>query len=359
MEVFIFLLFFIVILFYVFYSPENNKNKFFYCLSIGILLFFISACRSENCGLMDTKSVYMHEFYKIQTKTMSYIISNYKDALFYVLAKIYTFFSTNVRVWLALINIPLIYTVTKLIYKESKNYMLSFIMFVSLGFYTLCSFTVLRHAIALALTMLAYFEIEKQNLKKFILYVLLASCFHQTAIIFIFAYWISKINLVDRKYFILFVSFVSSILFKEVFLNLILDISETGRYTYFYNNRTGLTYTYFIISTIILVVSDCLSTKAYKKTVEYIKISRLVTIGCALTSFMTILGEFNRLSMFYLIYEIVLLPNAILSKIENKNTRNNTVIIIGISFVLSLYLINYGLRNAGLLDFTFFWELTK
>lgn len=226
-------------------------------------------------------------------------------------------------------------------------------MFMSLGFYTLCSFTVLRHSIALAITILAYFQIKNKNFKRFLMYVILASCFHQTAIVFVFAYWICNLKILDKKYLFIIGAFILSITTRGIFDKLILYISTKGRYTYFYTNQTGLTYTYFFMSLLIIIFVDIFSSKEYKLTQEYEMMSRLILVGCCMTAFMPILGEFNRLSMFYLIYEIILLPNGILSL---KNNKNCSLLILGSFFVFSLYLLSFGLENSGLLNYKFFWS---
>lgn len=353
MSVFIILLIVIFLLFFILYLSHLKDKRKIYCILVGVSLCFIAFFRNENVGINDTELVYLPQFRAIQERTFFYILLNYKDPVFYMLSKLFSLISTNERIWLILINIPLILIVTKLIYKESKNYLLSFIMFISLGFYTLCSFTVLRHSIALAFTILAYYQIKEKNLKKFILYTILASLFHQTAIIFIFAYWIANSKIFDKKYYIILIAFFLSMVSKDVLLNLIWNIAEDGRYTFFYQNNTGLSYTSFFINILIIIIADLFSSKEYKKSSQYLINSRLITIGCCLTAFIVILGEFNRLSMFYLIYEIIWFPNCILS---NSSKRNDSFIILGSSICFSLYLLLFGLANSGLLNYSFFWS---
>ena len=353
MSVFIILIIMIFICFFILYSSGIRGKGKIYCILIGVFLCFIAFFRHETVGLNDTKMVYLPQFQSIQKCTFSYIFVNYKDPVFYIISKIFSLVSTNERIWLMLINIPLILSATRLIYKESKNYLLSFIMFISLGFYTLCSFTVLRHSIALAFIILAYYQIKEKNFKKFILYTILASLFHQTAIIFIFAYWIGNLKMFDKKYYIIFIAFILSIISKNALLKLIWNVSEEGRYTYFHNNNTELSYTSFFINLLIIIVADLFSSKEYKKTKQYLINSRLITVGCCLSAFMVVLGEFNRLSMFYLIYEIVWFPNCILS---NSNRKNNSFLILGTSVCFSLYLLMFGLANSGLLNYSFFWS---
>ena len=85
MKIFVALLFSIVILFFLFYTNKSKSKNILYCIIIALLLFVVAAFRSEECGLMDTKTVYMYEFYNIQQETFTYILMNYKDVIFFIL----------------------------------------------------------------------------------------------------------------------------------------------------------------------------------------------------------------------------------------------------------------------------------
>ena len=95
--------------------------------------------------------------------------------------------------WFLLIVIALIavYFNLKTIVKLSKNYTLSLFVFVTLGIY-LFFFNGARQGLAAAIYGIAIIYMLKGNLKKYILWVLIAALFHKTVLITIPAYFLIR-----------------------------------------------------------------------------------------------------------------------------------------------------------------------
>lgn len=349
MNYFILLLFLLTFLYILLMQCKlKNKGKI-YCVCSGLLLLVLAGFRAINTGLNDTEMIYIPEFNAISIISFSKVLQ-YKDTLFYILTKLYTYVFKGYRLWLILIDIPLIYTVSKKVYKSSRNYLISFLIFLALGFYTLSSYTVLRHAIALAIIVKTIDYISEKKLAKFIFGVVLAACFHQTAIIFLPAYWLINFVNLKLKYMYILLSFVLSILLKNFLGNIIYEIAlNSSRYQFFLTHSTGIGYTYFFIHLCIIIFCDMFSNKKYRETKEYELFTKLVVMANCIFAFMPILGEFQRVGMFYSISIIILLPNAIMS-IENRNTRIAACLLA--YFLFSAYFLLFAIPNAGLTNYT-------
>ena len=78
-------------------------------------------------------------------------------------------------------------SVGRFIFRHSKSTLLSYIVFICLGFWGM-SFFILRQTLALSIILFAYDALEERSLAKFILLVALASMFHQTSWTFLLAW---------------------------------------------------------------------------------------------------------------------------------------------------------------------------
>lgn len=79
------------------------------------------------------------------------------------------------------------------IYKHSKNIALSFLCFIAFGILSY-DFTILRQALAVSITAWSFDFLINRKPVKFFLIVLLAACFHKTALIMLLIY-----PLLDKK----------------------------------------------------------------------------------------------------------------------------------------------------------------
>ena len=182
------MLIYIILVLIILILPIFKINKKKYCIIIGILMTLIVGSRSINMGMNDTKDIYVPIFYKLSmlsfSESIRYIIDSKTEIVFYALTRIYLTISTNVRIYLFLLAIPLNLEVSRIIYKYSKVPSLSFIMFFSLNYFAF-SFTLLRHCIALSIVILATDCVVNKKLKKFIIMIFIAGLFHRTAWIFV------------------------------------------------------------------------------------------------------------------------------------------------------------------------------
>ncbi len=336
--------------------PRFKINKKTYCIIVGVLMTLVVGCRSINMGMGDTRYVYVSIFDQIRnmnlTETFNFIINADIEIVFYMLTRIYIFITSNVQIYLLLLSIPINYAVSRFIYKHSNMPALSFILYFSLNYFAF-SFTLLRHCIALAIILWSYDYLKEGKLKQFIVTVIIAGLFHRTAWIFILAYPLRKVKF-DYKIAMIAIAialFISRVFGIQIYNAIFHDIIASSRYA-MYIDPNGNTLTFFAINLLILIVSIILI-KMSKKDEEMQKnnlMLNLQTVGICLASTMTFFSEMFRISTFFTIFSIVLLPNT-LSILNNKKTR--IIVEIGMYIVFIAYFFCFTMYNNAIYPYQF------
>lgn len=178
-----------------FFCREKRKK---YIICVGICLLLLLVLKKENIG-SDT-GPYILRFYcfgNTSWRNLSQVATNVESELGYaVFNKILYYLFPYRRTIIYVTAFIFIFGYCIWIYEKSKNPCLSFILFVCLGIYGGC-FLLFRQMIATVITMLSYQYMEKGNLKKFLLVILIASFFHTSALCMLPIYFLKdkKIDL--------------------------------------------------------------------------------------------------------------------------------------------------------------------
>ena len=129
------------------------------------------------------------ERFEVGYATINYIIKELTDSfnvLTFVLTSIICFF--KYQIFAHITPFPLV------------TFLLNFSYFYGDAY-------VMRQSVAIGLTAFSYIYIVKRSLLKFLLVVFVASLFHRTALVFIPAYWIYKMDLSVQRVIILLIFF--------------------------------------------------------------------------------------------------------------------------------------------------------
>ena len=323
--------------------PTLKVNKKKYCIIIGTIMTIVIGFRSIEMGMGDTKGIYISIFDQLANLSMKESISFIKksdiEIVFYFLTKVYLLITDNSRIYIFLLSIPLNFSIARFIYKYSKIPSISFIMFFSLNYFGF-SFTLIRHCIALAILVYSYDYIYTKNIKKFLLTVFIAGLFHRTAWIFIIAYPISNMLTIGLKNIsIPLITAVISYIFGEKMLLFLSYFIKSGHFIQYLTIREN-TITFFLINFLMLIFILCITKKNINKDVK--QQINLLTIGTSIASCMIFLSEAFRISTFFTIYSIALLPNTI-SSIKSKKTR--LIMEISLYSIFITYFFMFSMNN--------------
>lgn len=365
--------------------PNNNKKiTNLYLFIIFFTMLVIVGLRHFSLGNYDTELIYVPKIERFMNLSFSEIIEiqGSKDLLFWLVVRFINLFTESTHVVIFVLAIPFLLSAILYVKKYSKKMWLSFALFLGLGYFEM-SFYILRQVVAMSLILLSYQYLIKRNLKMFVLVVLCAGLFHQTAIIFLIVYPIVNIKFSTKHFILILVglglSTVSQISIMQRIVNILnLFISDTSRYDLYLTRDSGLNYTGFVIQLcVLLCVLICL---AMLKQIELwsgkrgklknwgitIKNENLIGIEnrelnsqlnllCISLFFMAlspVIGEFWRVASYFGIFSINLLPN-IISRFKYKSNRITFSAIVGASYCL--YFLFFRLENAHMLPYKFFW----
>ena len=374
-------------------NGKNRRSRIIACILIFLAMQLLIGLRHIQYGGVDTR-IYARDFMRIVNQNYSFFdIFNvfYKDFGFYLFAKIFSLFSSDMNAWLFVCALPYTIGVTWLIYKYSNNMFLSFIMFLSFGYY-LYNFQLVRHVFALGLIVLAYKYLEEEHYKKFFATVLVASFCHTIAILFLGAYFVRKGRVtVKQVIWILVGGFAVLVLSQQSVLaavfSLVPFLSE-GRFSQ-YLFRGGNFSSEFIIQLLFVVISWIYlygkkdssvmivqngqnESKKIKKKKFELNFSNSVFIPArqnntllfnmsviaTLFYLMTIaIGESYRMAQYFSLFTIILVPKAISME---KNTYVRLIITLAI-VAFGIWHFFGGLFVDGSVynPYVFFWEIPQ
>ena len=186
----------------------------------------------------------------------------------------------------------------------------------------------------MSIGMIAIKYIDERKFLKYLILILFASTFHMSALILIPMYFIKNLEV---KYKMLpFIISIYIILF--IMRNNIISFLLTIIYSNYAITNTGNGYMYLLLLIMIVTVITI-----YKK--QFIKEKGLnnlfynnLLIATLIQLFASAQGEIARLTMYYSIYMIIVIPNFI--KCINKEEQRYTVEIVTIILLFIYFIIN-------------------
>lgn len=222
----------------------------------------------------------------------------------------------------------------------------SIFLFLTLGFWGM-SGTVMRQGIAMAISLISIKYIFEKKPIKFYLIVLLATLFHYSGLMFVVLYPISKVK-INKKYFVgITILMVLILLFGDQVLILMNRI---------FDKRYGIDKNYpilLILGIIMASVSETIYVQKFHCDDEKMKLLCHMTMLASVLTTMSILNySFIRLSYYFLICQIFLVP-LIISKFEHKKRicLSSFVILAAIFF----YSVIIEFNEGAMLSYKFFW----
>lgn len=307
-------------------SRTSFRENHMYAYLLALYLLIIAALRDLSVGT-DILG-YSRMFKAISYYSFDQIPLYYsKDIVFYYFTKIVTLFTGNVHIWLTLIAAAYLYTHMKLIQRYSKDYLLSFLIFLALGFYQF-SLSGLRQAIALGLVALSYFCIMERKPKYFVVLVLLATMFHSSAIAFLIAYPVSKLKVGMKQLGFIAIAFMGLGVFQSAVNTIINFMTSFERFSGYAESNSTLNFSMVIIMLCILLFCGFYIFPKKEVLVQDQYMVNLLILGLGLQIYSAIIAEFFRIAYYYNISILLLIPNILAQYEKNSTIRNLEKIMI-------------------------------
>ncbi len=338
---------------FIYVAIKGEKKDKIVAIVGAVILFFVAALRDKTVGI-DTPGYVNH--YKILASLdfetlKEYILNNpdkYKDTTFYYTGWIFSRVFSNPQWWLSVIALIYIIAVGRLIYKESKQPAISWLVLVSLSFYSI-SLTGLRQAVAMSILILGYPFLKERRLIPFIITVLIASLYHQTSLVFLVIYPIATKRLGVYHLVFATVAFIMFYAFQGWLLEFLGNALKDDRFkSYTGGDASQLTMVGFAIQTVCLIFALYYYKDMTSKDENAIILYNLSFVGWVIQIFSSFIAEFFRVSMYFSIFNIILVANAA-SMERDKRSRSILQMVVAIIFIL--YMI-----KDGKIYYQFFWQ---
>ncbi|AGC67174.1 putative polysaccharide polymerase protein [Thermoclostridium stercorarium subsp. stercorarium DSM 8532] len=349
----------------IFLNGSSNKKKKIYLYLVFLKLFIISAFRSANIG-NDTET-YIDLFNRLGQAESLFSVQTRYEIGFVLLNRIVYFFNSNSQAIIIVTSFIILYLFLTFIYKESSIAWLSVYLFITLRYFY-ATMNTIRFCLAMGIIFVSFKYLKERKIIPFSITVIIATCFHTTAIIFLIAYPIVNLKF-NRKNFIL-LSIAAIIGF--VAFNPLLDLAFTlfPQYkhyltsSYFKGNRLA-NYILFLINFVILTFSLIIVKRNKKQLIfnenlgedsEVNILLYIMTLG-TIFSFMAIRASLlDRVASYFSVFSIILIPK-IIKMVKNKYEKSIYVYLI-MFFTLLYHTVIFIYRPEWniVFPYEFFWR---
>ena len=266
----------------------------------------------------------------------------------FLYCKIITVIITNFQLFLAITALIEISLIGFVLYKYSKDIVLSFIVFFSFGLYII-SFSGLRQSVAFSLTFFSYYYLMEKKNVKFVLTVILASAIHTSAFIFLIAYPLKLVSFTTRKSLLLLCLVFILLPVLSSLIDFIAPLLFGGRYLNFQDKGGAITL--FLLYAIIFVFYIKLNiNNEYDNSYRGII---LMAVFCQSLGYIGS-GAITRIGFYFTIFFTLLFPKLVIGY-SSKQSRGVCAFIISLLLLTYFWLVN----KDGYLDvipYYFFWE---
>lgn len=219
-------------------NKENDYNEKFKIIFLTLLGLIIPILIGSFRYFVGTDyRAYLNIYEKTHNYSLIDIFMEKKEVLFLIIIKIASLFS-NSQVIFAIMSFLTITTLyfTILNYKEKLS--LGFMFFLYLFMYFTSSFNLVKQSLAVVLVAYSYRFIFERNMKKFVIFILIASLFHISALFFLPFYFIfSKSDHKNKKLIRLIYILITIVIILnyQVVIKLVTNISIFEEYQTYQN----------------------------------------------------------------------------------------------------------------------------
>lgn len=335
-------------------AKKKLSRKMILTIASGTL-FLVMALRNVTVGTdtLTYKYEYENAYYYLQTmqrpSELGYTYFNY------IINKLGFSFQS----YLAIISVFVISAVSILIYRYSKNILLSYYLHVTIGLFAM-TMTGLRQTIAVALTIFAFVLLIKNKKLAFFILVGLAYVFHNSAIIFLVVFILRKARINKKTGLIIYG--ISCFLFvaNEWIASIILSFAP-AKYLRYIQMSEAPNVNPLVIIVAMAIPLACLifwpkeedkSNEEYNRAMSIILI--ISCINFVIYFFALKINMLERMSLYFMVYNVILIPN-IVERIKDKETRMIAKVACVILPLLQFIISTPG-TSLGIDKYKFFWQ---
>lgn len=333
---------------------DENKRKTWFCIISGAILICLIGLRHPSMGwdlgyyLRNTG--YLYSFDQLNTYSLGEILQmkeflNYERG-YIIFNKLVGMISNNQQFFLFVCAVFSFVPIFFYIKRKSTLPLLSVFILMGLPVFFML-YSGLRQIIAIAITVCSVKYIEEKRITPFILTVLLASLFHNTAIVFLVAYPLYYVRMNDMWKLITVLALPVVFLFKKPLFSILSKVFKDNAVV---DDNGAITL--FLIFCAVYIYLILLNKKFDESQNGVVN---LFYIACVCQAFGGIYQTAMRVGYYFMIYLIVALPNTITQNKNKQEYQTNYLIILIAFLVFGLYSIRTS-TWAMAYPYYFFWE---
>lgn len=331
---------------------KYKDKKLVYCILAGISLFLIMSFRHVSVGT-DTWR-YMHE---------------YENADFYLHRRIRAselgFSYLNYAIWktglgfqsyLGIVSAIIVFTLSLLYYRYSERPMLSYYLHVTIGLFSM-TLTGLRQSLAISFTILGFLYLVKNRKLMFFMLVVLASLFHNTAIVFLFVYLLRNIRVDAKRGMLIYCACSSLIFFRDLLGELVYRLSP-DKYAGYFDLAPLIHVNPLVIVVAMAIPFACFvfwpSSFSDEENARLMSLLFLMSCANFVIYFLALeVKMFERVSLYFSVYNTVLIANVI-PGIKDRKLR---IVAMLACIVLPMvqFLLSAPDSSLGIGKYKFYW----
>lgn len=334
-----FFLFLVIIVLVFGHNLKNEKERRKFIYICFFLLFLLAGMRGITVG-GDLKR-YLPEFYGISRASLKviFLYGNHEPG-YMLFVKAISIISSEDRFFLLCTSFVSLIGPFLLIYKYSKSPSMSILLYFALGFYT-NTFNNVRQSIAISIVFCSIPFLFNRKFVKYAIGIVLATCFHYSALIMLIMYPITN-KILDFKKIILYaasslsiVYFFGFLIMKSVVLSFLSKYDPENFYEEAEGAGWGLFAFYFIVFLCLCVFYKLKSPQMVPVNKRMMSVFVLFQIGAmSIQLSAPIFHSMVRMAYYFYIPVIILAVPFMYSEIRSKSDK----IVYCISvFTLALY----------------------
>lgn len=328
-------------------AKVGKKNA---ALFLMFILWILMCVRSIYMGISDTSGIYLSCF----TRCQSYSLKEALAAQIFInepLMTVFTWICSKIityRFYISLCSLFPILSFYWFIKKNTTKPIYGVMVFFSL-FYFYESFLI-KQLLALSVVLFAFDLLRRKKIVYYAVIICIAGLIHKSAFVLLPVYFICKYIKCNKYYFFFLVlAVVFGMFFGEYILKLLYTMSFYNFESYIKNGiygtngRINLSMFVYIFLTVFCYVFTKNNSKDYN---EYLV---LMSIGCVLNSWSTVVVEFYRVALYFMCPICIVFPEAV----RNVPKKHKRIVNLLLSFIL-LYSFKIAKNCNCLPYYTFF-----
>ncbi|OUQ47367.1 EpsG family protein [Lachnoclostridium sp. An118] len=330
----------VILSFFFSHTKENKSTRRIYIIICFIIIGGLAAFRYTP-EYADYGN-YAAEYIRANRMTWEEVWESKSPAMFAV-SKIANYFTEEPQMFFVITGCFIAAVILRFVLKYSSNIYISVTAFWGLLYWN-TSINIVRQYMAVAIILIAYDTVLKEKLKfidylKIVLLIVLASLFHNSALIMIFGIFILRLKNIQQT---------STGIFKCVIIYVLLSILISYGYSFVYDIY-GIDGTYGTTSAsifgIVVPLFLCLSAWIYRREIIARDVKNTYLINASLvTLILTMISIFGmlivqRLAVYFSIFSILLLPEIFRSLFKKYYFKSQTTIF------LAGIIVYYGILN--------------